>query len=31
VLTKNDDAKMIYPGEYVTVPLVKDFLDNDNS
>jgi hypothetical protein len=22
---------MIYPGEYVTVPLVKDFLDNDNS
>ena len=31
VLTWNDDKKMIYPGEYVTVPLVKDFIDNESS
>ena len=30
VLTKNDDVKMIYPWEYITVPLVKDFLNTDN-
>lgn len=30
VLTKNDDEKMIYPGEYVAVPLVKDFVDNES-
>ena len=30
VLTKSDYKKGIYPGEYITVPLVKSFLDNDN-
>ncbi len=31
VLTPSDDAKMIYPGETVTVPLVKDFLNTNTN
>lgn len=31
VLTSMDSKKWIYPGEYVTIPLVKDFIENENS
>lgn len=31
VLTPSDDTKMIYPGETVTVPLVKDFLNTNTN
>ncbi|MDD3646163.1 MAG: hypothetical protein PHH06_02015 [Candidatus Gracilibacteria bacterium] len=31
VLTPSNNEKGIYPGEYVTVPLVKDFIESENS